>query len=141
MTIAHGGDAGGSDFSVKPVLLVGERAPGGLHPLVAVEDRLTEGALRKMRAVLGIFAEDLGLLHGFLPCLVGARKETYADEARLQRSSNEGSVTVGRFTFRNKVATGCMIHLSFSWWSGSNICIPARQALLQMLESKNHQKI
>jgi hypothetical protein len=28
-----------------------------------------------------------------------------------------------------------------AWWSDSNICIPVWYALLQMLESKDHQQI
>src|ERR1700733_2274030 len=82
----------GRNFAVEPVLLVGQSTPRGFHALVAIEDRLTVRAFGKMRAVVGIFAEDFGLLHGVLPCW----KDTYEYKNRLQRSSNEGSVRINR---------------------------------------------
>jgi hypothetical protein len=82
----------GRNFAIEPVLFVGECAPRGFHAFVAIEDRLTVRAFGKMRAVVGIFAEDFGLLHDVLPCW----KNTYEQETRLQRSSNEGSVRIDK---------------------------------------------
>jgi hypothetical protein len=113
MTVGRGpvsdGNARRCDFAVQPILLVGERAPSRFHALVAIEDGLAGRTLGKMRAVLGIFAEDFRLLHGFLPFW----KKTYEGKARLQRSSNEGSVTIGTFTPRHKAATGDLIQPPF----------------------------
>src|SRR3569832_1018496 len=47
-------------------------------------------------------------------------KKTYAGSARLQRSSNEGSVTVDRATLCHKAASGCSIHRSFIEASGAS---------------------
>jgi hypothetical protein len=62
------------------------------------------------------------------------------------------AVSAARETFgaaANTVATIKAAHtffpadimLTVPWWSDSNICIPIRLALLQMLESKDHQQI
>src|SRR5258708_7399221 len=82
----------GRNFAVEPVLLVGQSAPRRFHALVAIEDRFAVCAFSKMRAVVGIFAENFGLLHDVLPCW----KNTYERKTRLQRSSNEGSVRIAR---------------------------------------------
>src|ERR1700722_10603358 len=56
------------NFAVEPVLFVGQRPPRSFHALVAIEDRLTVRAFGKMHAVVGIFAENFGLLHDVFPC-------------------------------------------------------------------------
>jgi hypothetical protein len=57
----------GRNFPIKPILLVGQRAPAGLHPLVTLEGRLAGGGFRKLGAILRVFAEHVRLLHDVLP--------------------------------------------------------------------------
>ena len=47
------------DLAVEPVLLVGQRTPGGFHSPVAVEGGLVRRAFGEVRAILGIFAKDI----------------------------------------------------------------------------------
>ena len=61
------GTADGGLFSVKPILFVGQRAPGSLHSFVPPIRRLIACALRELRAMLGVFAENFRLLHAILP--------------------------------------------------------------------------
>jgi hypothetical protein len=49
----------GRNFAIEPILLISQRAPRRLHPLVAVERGLVGRTLRQVRAVIGIFPKDL----------------------------------------------------------------------------------
>lgn len=55
------GLAGGHrrDLTVQPILLVGKRVPAVSHPREAAECRITSGALRKVKTIVGVFSEDV----------------------------------------------------------------------------------
>ena len=54
-------------LSVKPILFMSQRAPGSFHSFVPPIRRLIACALRELRAMLGVFAENFRLLHAILP--------------------------------------------------------------------------
>src|ERR1700730_5688021 len=58
--------AGRSDLPVKPILFMSQRAPSGLHSFVSAVHWLIACALRELRTMLGVFAEDFRLLHALL---------------------------------------------------------------------------
>src|SRR5215831_6802331 len=51
------------NFAVEPILLLRERRPGFRHARIALMGRLSFRSFREMQAVLGVFPEDVRLLH------------------------------------------------------------------------------
>jgi hypothetical protein len=54
-------------LSVKPILFMSQRTPGGLHSFVPAIRGVVACGLRELRTMLGVFAEDFRLLHAVLP--------------------------------------------------------------------------
>lgn len=53
----------GRDLAIEPILFVGEGAPGVGHAGVALVRGLSIGSLGKLKAVIGVISEDVGLFH------------------------------------------------------------------------------
>lgn len=56
-------DRNGRDFAVEPILFVGERRPRVGHARIALVGGLSVGSLGKLKTIVGVIPEDVGLFH------------------------------------------------------------------------------
>jgi hypothetical protein len=53
----------GRNFTVEPILFVGERRPGVGHARIALMGGLSFGTLGKLKAIVGVVSKDVRLFH------------------------------------------------------------------------------
>ena len=53
-------------FAIEPILFVGQSQPRSFHPLVSEKAGIARCGLSQVGTLLGVFPEDIGLLHGSL---------------------------------------------------------------------------